>query len=201
MCSFPWHIMLEVRRICLMYEGNNPTALQSQKWLVESLFSLMEEKPFSKISVMDICRRADLSRQTFYNFFSDKEEILHFYLCGKYSAELDKYKGRKSVSIHEIVSSFLNVLMENEKILTYMLSNNLELLIAREIADCVDAFAKYFVKDVHNNHMLIYSEALLSGAIGNILVCWMKQKDRASEEELTSLLQDFFKGNLFDLEV
>ena len=60
-----------------MYRGSNPTALQSQQWLTESLIALMEEKPFAQISVQELCRRADLSRQTFYNFFSSKEEILH----------------------------------------------------------------------------------------------------------------------------
>lgn len=51
-----------------MYEGNNPTALHSREWLVDSLLSLMEDNPYSRITVRDICNKADLSRQTFYNF-------------------------------------------------------------------------------------------------------------------------------------
>ena len=183
-----------------MYEGKNPTALQSQRWLVESLLSLMEEKPFSKITVMDICRKADLSRQTFYNFFTDKEEILRYFLQQQYMAELAKYEGRNNVSIQEIVSSFLFVLMKNDKIFTYMLDNDLSILIAEEITKCVNAFANHFVSENRKNKMLIYSEALLAGAIGNILVCWLKQEERATQEELTELLYQFFKGELYDLE-
>ena len=183
-----------------MYEGKNPTALQSQRWLVESLISLMEEKPFSKITVMDICRKADLSRQTFYNFFTDKEEILRYFLQQQYMAELAKYEGRSRVTIQEIVSSFLFVLMKNDKIFTYMLDNDLSILIAEEITKCVNAFANYFVSENRKNKMLIYSEALLAGAIGNILVCWLKQEERATQQELTELLYQFFKGELYDLE-
>ena len=62
-----------------MYQGNNPIALQSREWLIQALLELMEEMPYSKITILTICRRADLSRQTFYHFFRDKEDILHFY--------------------------------------------------------------------------------------------------------------------------
>ena len=52
-----------------MYNGNNPTAIKSQRWLTETLLELMEEMPYDDISIMDICKKADLSRQTFYNYF------------------------------------------------------------------------------------------------------------------------------------
>lgn len=50
-----------------MYRGNNVTAIQSQRWLGEALIDLMKEKAYSAITIADICKRADLSRQTFYN--------------------------------------------------------------------------------------------------------------------------------------
>ena len=184
-----------------MYEGTNPTALQSQRWLTESLLSLMKEKPYSKISVIDICKRADLSRQTFYNFFSDKEEILRYYLQSRYRSELSKYIGKESLSMNEIVASFIRVLTENEEVLSYMLSNGLDLLIAEEIARCVNLFAKYFVSEKRNDDMLPFSEALLSGALGSFLVRWLKGKDKPSLDKVTALFYDFFKGELFELEI
>ena len=51
-----------------MYDGNNPTALHSMKGLADALLFLMEEQDYSRITVKDICNKADLSRQTFYNF-------------------------------------------------------------------------------------------------------------------------------------
>ena len=61
-----------------MYEGKNPTALTSRGWLVEALLALMKTRPYSKITVKDICKQADLSRQTFYNFFDTKDDIIRF---------------------------------------------------------------------------------------------------------------------------
>lgn len=37
---------------------------------------LVMEKPYQKITVTEICRKAHLSRKTFYDNFQDKEEIL-----------------------------------------------------------------------------------------------------------------------------
>ena len=56
-----------------MYCGTNPTALLNQRQLAKALFQLMETKPFSAISVSELCREASISRQTFYSLFDSKE--------------------------------------------------------------------------------------------------------------------------------
>ena len=68
---------LYIRGKMSMYSGTNPTALQSQRWIADSLTGLMLEKSYARITIQDICKRADLSRQTFYNFFNSKESIFN----------------------------------------------------------------------------------------------------------------------------
>lgn len=41
-----------------------------------ALVELMQEKSFSKITVKEICDRADLNRTTFYKHYNDQEDIL-----------------------------------------------------------------------------------------------------------------------------
>ena len=50
---------------------------KSQYFISQALLTLMREKPYEKISVMDIARRAYVSRTTFYNHFQDKADILN----------------------------------------------------------------------------------------------------------------------------
>ena len=40
----------------------------------------MEERPFSELSVVDICSRAMVHRTTFYAHFNDKRELLSYLL-------------------------------------------------------------------------------------------------------------------------
>lgn len=182
-----------------MYQGTNPTALQSQQWLTDSLIALMEEKPFSAITVRDVCQRADLSRQTFYHFFSSKEEILQVYLLRAYKAQFSKYSGNCSLSIGEIVDAFAAVLTGHQRLLALMLQNGLDAMIAAEISQCVALFADRFASQDQSPDLLPYSEALLSGALSQLLVFWFRQEQPISVERITALLEDFFRGSLYAL--
>ncbi len=53
---------------------------RTHKLLSEALITLMSEKPFEKITVVDICERAMVHRATFYSHFADKYELLKFIL-------------------------------------------------------------------------------------------------------------------------
>lgn len=50
--------------------------VKSKKALRSALISLMETKGFEAITVNDLCSAANLNRGTFYNHFSDKEDLL-----------------------------------------------------------------------------------------------------------------------------
>lgn len=54
----------------------NGQILRTKRWLYEALGDLMQEKPFSAITVGQICKRADVSRAVFYNHYTNKEELL-----------------------------------------------------------------------------------------------------------------------------
>lgn len=41
-----------------MYQGKNPTALQSQNLITEAFLALMEEEPFQKITIKAVCAHA-----------------------------------------------------------------------------------------------------------------------------------------------
>lgn len=50
---------------------------QRSKLLIRNaLVSLMREKPFDKISITDIVKRADINRGTFYAHYKNQEEVL-----------------------------------------------------------------------------------------------------------------------------
>ena len=52
----------------------------TKKALAEALKQLMEEMPFAKISVADICEHCDMNRKSFYYHFKDKYDLLNWIL-------------------------------------------------------------------------------------------------------------------------
>lgn len=76
-----------------MNNTKNPTAQQSQKWILEALLGLMKDTPYDKLSVSEICRRAEVDRRTFYRNFNSKNEVLEDYikyLGSEYMAEFNR---------------------------------------------------------------------------------------------------------------
>ncbi len=63
-----------------MYQGCNKTAQTSQTQITDALFALMEEKQYQDISITEICKKANVSRQTFYSLFSSKDNVIIFRL-------------------------------------------------------------------------------------------------------------------------
>ena len=50
----------------------------TKKALASALKQLMNEKPFSKISVGDICEKCDMNRKSFYYHFKDKYDLMNW---------------------------------------------------------------------------------------------------------------------------
>jgi AcrR family transcriptional regulator len=45
--------------------------------LQDSLIELMKEKPISKITIKELCEKADINRSTFYAHYTDLYDLLH----------------------------------------------------------------------------------------------------------------------------
>ena len=55
----------------------NRRVQMTKRLLKEALLELLDEKPLEKISVTDVCRRADVNRSTFYAHYMDTTALLH----------------------------------------------------------------------------------------------------------------------------
>ena len=80
-----------------MYCGNNKTALQSQKQTADAMMALLSEKPFSQITISELCREAGISRQTFYSLFTNRENVMVFTLQEQYCEGLELSSGGRSL--------------------------------------------------------------------------------------------------------
>jgi len=54
--------------------------------LRQSLLDLMKEKPVEKISVKELCEKADVNRSTFYVYYGSPQELLNAVLDDMYAA-------------------------------------------------------------------------------------------------------------------
>ena len=182
-----------------MYQGNNPTALQSQKWITDSLINLMSLKPYHQITIMDICKEADLSRQTFYNVFDKKEDILRFNLQNSCESILRPCIQNEKLTLSQTVLAIAKVVEENKNLLSLMIENNLDGIISDVIAKSITLITDRFVKNEKQIEYLPYSKTMLSGALAYLIVYWFRQEEPISTKQLIDLISEFLNGNLFEL--
>lgn len=180
-----------------MYQGNNPTALTSQGWLIEAMLSLLEQKEYAQLSVREICDAAGLSRQTFYNCFDSKEEVLRLRIQQCYQEMLTSLNQRQNLQLADITDAFAATFQNNRRFFRLLLTQHLEALLHDELSRAVRQFAERFCSGVPQ-HSQTYSSAFLSGAISNTVICWFKDPAPLSSKELAALLTNLLAGTYYD---
>jgi len=64
----------------MYYRGANPSALRSRGEITATFMKLLETRSLADLSVKQIMDATDLTRQTYYQIFDSKEDILEYYL-------------------------------------------------------------------------------------------------------------------------
>jgi AcrR family transcriptional regulator len=180
-----------------MYNGNNPTALKSQQWLTQTLLELMEEKPYVDISIMDICKKADLSRQTFYNYFESKDDLFRYLLRSTYDKKLNSLT--EIPSSDEAISAFVSVVRENPRMVNAIVKNNMGNLVSDEIFNAITHFLNRFIPNFEHQPDFAYHVVLLSGALTHFMLYYARNNEQLSEKEMTKILETFLSGKIFKL--
>lgn len=182
-----------------MYEGNNPTALHSREWLVDALLALMEEKAYSGITIKDICGRAGLSRQTFYNFFDGKDSIIRFCIHRCYSEMMKSLAEKCPVKLADITEQLMETLYQNRKLMERIVAHRLDYFLELELALVIRVFAGQISPDAKKESDR-YATAFLTGAVAHMILYWFKDEKPMEKQQLSALLCSILSGGYYQIQ-
>jgi len=176
-----------------MYSGKNPSALRSQQWLADSLIALMAYKAYQSISVKEICQNADLTRQTFYQMFSSKEDVIRYKImkgCETFKASLARYE---QVDMETLITEFFCFFRKEEVLVKLLTENHLEYLLTEqfslalpEIMDICTERKEVFLSNP-------YLKSFIIGGLLNMILEWIKNGEESNAEELARLFMEQFQ--------
>lgn len=175
-----------------MLATNNPTALRSQKELIDALISLMKETPYSEISVKQILLESKLSRKTFYRNFNDKNDLLNAYLdtlLNEYSLNLRENNDYIFTNIMHVISSFI---LKNKDTLKLFWENDLEYLILKKLNNFI--LTLHYTIAINPPRIEDYIVMLNNGAIWNVINEWMRTDMKDPLDEILKELQQYLKN-------
>ena len=183
-----------------MYCGCNKTALASQRQIARAMLSLMEQKPFDQISVCELCKSADVSRQTFYSLFSSRENIIAFILQEKYfytpeGTILEDESPQEICGIRALCRGYSRYILQNRDFLQILVQNHIDYLLYDCIFEALIS-CECFLKEV-SPCTRRYAAGFYAGGISSVARCFATEGCTSSASELEDMLFTFFTGSLF----
>lgn len=91
---------------------------KTERVLIASMYSLLNECRFTKLTIDKICKEGLISRATFYTHFLDKYDFLEYWLLSFWTYKATKIDTYENVK--ESINKFIN---ENKKIIKNLLSD------------------------------------------------------------------------------
>ncbi len=138
--------------------------------LTEALLQLMEKKKLSQITISELCKKAGVSRISFYRNYSDLSDILTDYLSEDLKQWWIDRDGKVDVSkVPQLFwAELFSHLKKNERIIKLIYSSNESIILKNIIFNsCGPALGK--------NEEEAYARAMLAGTIFGYTDEWIRR--------------------------
>lgn len=157
--------------------------------LAESLKQLMKEHPLDKITVSDIVRGCDVSRQSFYRLFQDKYDLVNWYF-ERLAQQSFKQMG-KTCSLREgLIRKFRFIQQEHVFFYQAFSSQDSNSLMNYDV-HCIYEFYKNLIEEKNSSpldeEMCFLLEMYCHGSLV-MTVRWVKEGMPQPVEEIVALL-------------
>ena len=177
-----------------MYCGTNPTALLNQRQLAKALFRLMEQKPFSAISVSELCRAASISRQTFYSLFDSKESVVTYTLTERCCYSPETAGEDACPSLRQMCAEYGDYLRSHADFLRTLVENDIIYLLYDSLYDSL-LDCGCFLTDM-SSEIRAYAADFMAGGFTSIARAYLRTNGSTDGALLDDLIFDLFRGTL-----
>lgn len=164
-----------------------PDSNITKRALASALKELMEDSPFSKISVSDICQACDMNRKSFYYHFKDKYDLVNWIYYTECVAVL---KEKDYCTEWELLKDLCAYFYKNRTFYRKTLSVDGQNSFSEYFRDILAAILGETMEGIlgQDPHLDFYVE-FYTDAFLCALKRWLLAKDCMPAEEFTTLLR------------
>ena len=176
-----------------MYNGTNPSALRSREWLCNALLGMLKTQRFTEITIKDICREANLSRQTFYQIFESKEEIIAYHFEELFSAFRISCADFDGITLTELTRKFFSFFKQHADFIQVLTQNNMSYVLERQFEHYlpeIDLFRRINETESFPDYTVCY----IAGALCQILMHWYENKMDLSVDQIAAITEQIITG-------
>ena len=169
----------------------NRQVYKTKNLIFEALFKKMQIKPYHEITIVEITKKADVARLSFYRHFKTKEDIVLYKFREIVGIMVRQLNTNTYNSSKEILGMILGVMDNYMTIFNVIIKNNLYGLIVQSFSSDIGLITKKLIGIGDSNvHLLKFYE----GALVNLIVEWIRNEKIISKEEYLDMLDNLFQN-------
>lgn len=169
----------------------NQANILAKECIVEALIKLLEEKPFSAITISELTAKAGVSRMTYYRNYNKKEDIFEQYLKDAseyYGKEVQELMLQGNYYDEKNLTQCFGYLKEHSRFLNCLLNNGFGDLL--RITICNYVLQTWYKPEDGKHHY--YKLQAFAGALYNLYIAWSLEGMKESPEELAQLICEMY---------
>ncbi len=155
-------------------------------------FELLSEKDINKITVSELCLKADINRATFYRYYIDIYDLLEN-IENDFINELKDIASKKDYTVFSFSAEMLQVFLNNKDLINiifktqnhiYFLNDFLDIVYDKCKCKWIKEFDNLEEKDIEYASIFIFN-----GALG-IINYWVQNDFNESVEKISKVIEE-----------
>ena len=167
---------------------------RTKKNISLALYALLLRKPYEEISVSDICRKANVSRVSFYHYYDKKDDILIQYSDEKFAEFFDDFTKLESMTFEDLILHIFLFLKKNSRQLVILrYAKKEDILMEQFYSYCRYIFSNNITSPLLKDKDNPLRVPFLVGGIFQIIMRWLDEGMHSSPEEMAKYVIDIVK--------
>ena len=113
--------------MALSKTNGSVTSYRRQKQIEDCLYSNLLQRPYTSVSVSDLCHQLEISRKSFYNYYPDKDSCFRAIISRKLRqcSLAIAASSQDGADLDDVIAVFLKFWMEERSFLDIIVRNDL----------------------------------------------------------------------------
>lgn len=184
---------------------NDKRSLRTREYIKNALISLLKNKSPEDITIIEITKLADVSRNSFYTHYKNVSDVLidvYYDVIGRIETIMQKYSYEDFITNpYPLLNDFTKPFIDNSAFSEYIVfSKNSSLFIQGFVDALTEQFTIVYYKERGNNNpaMPYLINFLVSGIIGFIYK-WLRDKKPVPFEEVLNQASLLIKASIVSI--
>ena len=167
---------------------------QTKKNISLALYALVLRTPYEEISISDICRKADVSRVTFYHYYDTKDDVLIQFSDERFAEFFDNIAAKDSITFENLIIEMFTYLKSISRQLTILRYAKKEEILLTQF----HSYGRYIfshssttnvLKDKNNPYLLPF----LVGGLFEVIMKWLDEGMATPPEKVAESVFEIIK--------